>query len=123
MQSGPLSAILPSVIHGEGLVRMARSPVTQADCSLGGVTIFADLPGKALERVQQCCSWRRYQPGESIVGYLDSSDDVFFVISGEVRVTCSANIVPSTGVPARRASRRGRAVSWPPCPAPLSGSS
>ncbi len=66
---------------------MARSPVTQADCSLGGVTIFADLPGKALERVQQCCSWRRYQPGEPIVDYLDSSDDVFFLISGEVRVT------------------------------------
>jgi CRP/FNR family transcriptional regulator, cyclic AMP receptor protein len=71
----------------EGLARMARSPVTQANWSLAGITIFADLSGKALARVQQCCSWRRYQPGESIVGYLDSSDDVFFVISGEVRVT------------------------------------
>src|SRR6476646_1256323 len=65
----------------EGLARMARSPVTQANWSLAGITIFADLSGKALERVQQCCSWRRYQPGESIVGY------VFFIISGEVRVT------------------------------------
>ena len=62
----------------EGLARMARSPVTQANWSLAGITIFADLSGKALERVQQCCSWRRYQPGESIVGYLDSSDECFY---------------------------------------------
>jgi CRP/FNR family transcriptional regulator, cyclic AMP receptor protein len=75
------------VFHGEGLAQMARSPVTQADCSLAGVTIFAGLSGKALEQVQQRCSWRRYEPGESIVGYLDTSDDVFFVNSGEVRVT------------------------------------
>src|SRR6476660_7213332 len=87
MQLATLWAILPSLVHGEGVARMARSPVTQANWSLAGITIFADLPGKALERVQQCCSWRPYQPGESIVGYLDSSDDVFFVISGEVRVT------------------------------------
>jgi CRP/FNR family cyclic AMP-dependent transcriptional regulator len=66
---------------------MARSPVTQADCSLAGITIFVGLPRQALKRVQQRCSWRRYEPGESIVGYLDSSDDVFFIISGEVRVT------------------------------------
>ena len=55
---------------------MAPSPVTQVDCSLAGVAIFARLPKKALERVQQSCSWRRYEPAESIVGYLDSSDEV-----------------------------------------------
>jgi len=66
---------------------MARSPVTHADWSLAGVTIFADLPTKALDRVQQCCSSRSFQSGDLIVGYLDTSDDVFFIISGEVRVT------------------------------------
>jgi CRP/FNR family transcriptional regulator, cyclic AMP receptor protein len=71
----------------KALRKMARSHVRQTDCSLAGVAIFAGLPEKALERVQQHCSWRSYEPGESIVGYLDSSDDVFFVISGEVRVT------------------------------------
>jgi CRP/FNR family transcriptional regulator, cyclic AMP receptor protein len=66
---------------------MALSPVTQADWCLAGVTIFAGLPGKTLERVQQRCSWRRYEPAEVIVDYLDSSDEVFFIISGKVRVT------------------------------------
>ena len=66
---------------------MARSPVTQADWSLAGVTIFAGLSEKALERVQQDCSWHRFPAGESIVSYLDTSDDVFFIISGEARVT------------------------------------
>jgi hypothetical protein len=68
----------PRVVHGEGLAQMARSHVRQTDCSLASVAIFAGLPEKALERVQQHCSWRSYEPGKSIVGYLDSSDDVFF---------------------------------------------
>lgn len=65
---------------------MARSQATQAG-SLAGITILARLSPDALERVEQNCTWRRYQPGESIVGYLDSSDEVFFIIEGEVRVT------------------------------------
>jgi CRP-like cAMP-binding protein len=48
---------------------------------------LSGLSPKALERVQQSCSWRRYRAGESIVSYLDSSDEVFFIIAGEVRVT------------------------------------
>jgi CRP/FNR family transcriptional regulator, cyclic AMP receptor protein len=66
---------------------MARSTVTQAECSLADVTILARLSHEAIKRVQQCCAWRRYAPGESIVDYLDQSDEVFFIISGEVRVT------------------------------------
>jgi CRP/FNR family transcriptional regulator, cyclic AMP receptor protein len=65
---------------------MARSQAIQAG-SLAGITILARLSPDALERVEQNCTWRRYQPGESIVGYLDSSDEVFFIIEGEVRVT------------------------------------
>jgi CRP-like cAMP-binding protein len=40
-----------------------------------------------LARVHQHCSWRRYEPGEPIVDYLDASDEVFFVSTGEVCVT------------------------------------
>jgi hypothetical protein len=32
-------------------------------------------------------SFRRYEPGESIVDYLDQTDEVFFIISGGMRVT------------------------------------
>lgn len=55
--------------------------------SLKGIGIFAGLAAGALERIQRCCSWRRYEPGEPIVDYLDDSDDVFFITAGEARVT------------------------------------
>ena len=55
--------------------------------SLEGIKIFAGLPAKTLERIHRGCTWRRYKPRESIVDYLDASDDVFFITAGEVRVT------------------------------------
>jgi CRP/FNR family transcriptional regulator, cyclic AMP receptor protein len=55
--------------------------------SLKEVAIFAGLSTKALERIRRLCSWRRYEPGESIVDYLDATDDVFFITAGEARVT------------------------------------
>lgn len=35
----------------------------------------------------QRCRWRRYGPNEQIVGYQEENRDVFFVVSGRVRVT------------------------------------
>lgn len=55
--------------------------------SLAKIGILVDLPADALERLQRRCSWKRYQPRESIVGYLESSDSVFFIAEGEARVT------------------------------------
>jgi hypothetical protein len=87
MQLVPLCGILPPSSMVQAGRKMARPQLTQADCSLAGIAIFSGLPEKTLERLQLQCRWRRYQTGEAIVGYLDSSDDVFFIISGEVRVT------------------------------------
>jgi CRP/FNR family cyclic AMP-dependent transcriptional regulator len=55
--------------------------------SLIGITILAGLPQATLERLRRSCVWRRYEPGERILDYLDTSDDVFFVTAGKVRVT------------------------------------
>jgi CRP-like cAMP-binding protein len=66
---------------------MARSHVTEPTHSLAGVEIFARLPREALERIEQRCTWRRYERGEPVVNYLDASDDVFFIALGDVRVT------------------------------------
>jgi CRP/FNR family transcriptional regulator, cyclic AMP receptor protein len=66
---------------------MARSTVTSADLSLAGIAILARLSRETLENVQRRCSFSRYEPGETIVGYLDQTDQVFFIIAGEVRVT------------------------------------
>lgn len=66
---------------------MARSIVTKAQSSLAGVAILARLSPQALESVERRCAFRRYETGKSIVDYLDQTDEVFFIISGEVRVT------------------------------------
>jgi CRP/FNR family cyclic AMP-dependent transcriptional regulator len=71
---------------------MAQSQATQPQSSLKGIAIFAGFPTDALERIQLRCAWRRYVPGEPIVDYLDASDDVFFIVVGEVRVTIYSSV-------------------------------
>jgi CRP/FNR family cyclic AMP-dependent transcriptional regulator len=70
-----------------GQRRMVRSEIAVLPYTLAGIAIFAGLAPKALEAIHRRCAWRRYEAGEPIVDYLDSSDDVFFVASGEVAVT------------------------------------
>jgi CRP-like cAMP-binding protein len=65
---------------------MAQSQVTKPQYALEGVALLKGLPSESLQHIQQSCSWRRYEPGEPIVEYLDRSDDVFFLISAEARV-------------------------------------
>ena len=67
--------------------RMERSEIAVLPHTLSGIAIFAGLTPKALQAIHQRCSWRRYEAGEPIVDYLDSSDDVFFVTAGEASVT------------------------------------
>ena len=67
-----------------GRRRMTRSQIAEPQYTLAGISIFSALPPNALETVHRRCSWRRYEQGEPIVDYLDASDDVFFVTTGEV---------------------------------------
>lgn len=60
---------------------------TEPQYSLAEIVIFAGLPADVLERVKRRCVWKSYAPGEPIVGYLDGSDDVYFISEGEARVT------------------------------------
>jgi CRP-like cAMP-binding protein len=69
---------------------MARAPrkrPQESERSLERVAIFANLAADARKRIEQLCAWRLYKPGESIIDYLDASDDVFFIIEGQARVT------------------------------------
>jgi CRP/FNR family transcriptional regulator, cyclic AMP receptor protein len=63
---------------------MAQDHITEY--SPAKIGIFGGLPPDALERIQRRRSWRRYEPGEPIVDYLDSSDNVFLISEGEARV-------------------------------------
>ena len=70
---------------------MTRSRQTQPDYSLAGIAILASLSKESLEALKRRCVWRRHERGEPIVDYLDASDDVFFIASGEVKVTIYAH--------------------------------
>ena len=65
---------------------MSQSPIARSQQSLAGTPLLAGLPAEALEQIEGRCSWRRYEPGEPIVEYLDRSNDVFFLCEGEARV-------------------------------------
>lgn len=65
---------------------MAESQTVQPQRSLAAIPLLAGLSPARLKDIEQACSWRRYEPGEPIVEYLDRSDDVFFLVDGEARV-------------------------------------
>jgi CRP/FNR family cyclic AMP-dependent transcriptional regulator len=77
---------------------MTRSKLKQPNYSLSRIAILATLSKESLEKLERRCAWRRFERGEAIVDYLDASDDVFFIASGEVKVTIYA--------------RTGKAVSF-----------
>lgn len=66
---------------------MTRSKLKKPDYSLARISILASLSKESLGKLERRCSWRRHERGEPIVDYLDASDDVFFIASGNVRVT------------------------------------
>ena len=59
--------------------------VGQADYSLGDIAFFKDVPARDLEALGKRCQWRRYAAEQQIVGQLDETTDVFFVVDGKVR--------------------------------------
>ena len=58
--------------------------------SLAGIEIFANLPPQDVERISQRCRWRRYHADQQILGHLDRTRDVYFIVEGKVRATAFA---------------------------------
>ena len=50
------------------------------------VPILAELSQAGLEHVGRTCKWLQCNAGEQIVGYHDSSTDIFFLAAGKARV-------------------------------------
>lgn len=65
---------------------MARVVETTADTLLG-IDIFRTLDGKARASIARHCHTYRYAPQSAIVRNQDTSNDVYFVLSGRVRAT------------------------------------
>jgi CRP/FNR family cyclic AMP-dependent transcriptional regulator len=55
--------------------------------SLEGVALFSRVEARLRTDIEERCDWRSYEPGATIVNHLDKTDDVFFIVAGEVRVT------------------------------------
>jgi CRP-like cAMP-binding protein len=53
---------------------------------LSEITLLKSLSQSQIARLSKSCSWRRYAAGQQVVGYKDISRDVYFVLSGTVRV-------------------------------------
>lgn len=66
---------------------MTGSRTKQPQYSLESIAIFRGLSPQALERVKRACRGRQYGPNELIIDHLDTSDDVFFLLTGNARVT------------------------------------
>jgi CRP-like cAMP-binding protein len=61
---------------------MTQSRSTKGE-SLTKVAVLACLSADSLARIQKRCFWRHYEPHETIVDYLDSSDEVYFIGDGQ----------------------------------------
>jgi CRP-like cAMP-binding protein len=51
------------------------------------ISLFEDLSDRSLARVESLCSMRSFAKGEEVVGDHENTTDVFFILSGTVRVT------------------------------------
>ncbi|PNG27509.1 Crp/Fnr family transcriptional regulator [Methylocella silvestris] len=54
--------------------------------SLRRVSFFKDIDDLDFDRFDRLCLWRRFDDGELVVDYEDESSDVYFIVTGEVRV-------------------------------------
>ncbi len=58
----------------------------QGDETLSGIELFSDLTDRDFDVLNTRCRWRRYRADQQIVAHHDQTNDVFFIVSGKVRV-------------------------------------
>ena len=54
--------------------------------SLSKISLFVDVPNEALELLEKRCSWQKFAQQEQIIDQESKTRDVYFVVSGKVRV-------------------------------------
>lgn len=57
----------------------------QDDETLDGIELFENLSVRDLKAVAKRCNWRQYTADQQIVGHLDQTRDIFFIVEGSVR--------------------------------------
>ncbi|MDB5652019.1 MAG: Cyclic nucleotide-binding protein [Hyphomicrobiales bacterium] len=54
--------------------------------TLARIPFFKDVTDVPFDRFDRRCGWKKCDEGETVVDYEDTSSDVYFILSGEVRV-------------------------------------
>ncbi len=54
--------------------------------ALESIEIFRDLDPRDIERLTRRVNWRNYKANQQIIGHQEASTDVYFMVSGTVRV-------------------------------------
>ena len=54
--------------------------------TIARVAFFKDVADLDFERFDRLCHWRRFNDGELVVDFEDESSDVYFIVTGEVRI-------------------------------------
>ena len=54
--------------------------------TLAQIPFFKDAGELDFARFDRCCAWRRYDEGEIVIDYEDESTEVYFIVSGDVRI-------------------------------------
>ena len=54
--------------------------------SLGIIPFFKDATDVELERFDRNCTWRKFEAEHVILDFEDTSSDVYFILSGDVRI-------------------------------------
>lgn len=60
--------------------------MSETSHTLGGIPLLQSLDPAARQSLEQRCRWRRYGRHDEIIGRESDSRDVYFIISGRVRV-------------------------------------
>ena len=53
--------------------------------SLRDIVILRDLEEADLEAIAERCTWRRFKRDQQVLGYMDDTHEVWFVVEGKVR--------------------------------------
>src|SRR3954468_11272764 len=54
--------------------------------ALAGLEIFRNVPRATVEALSEQCQWRWFGAGQTVLKCCEDTQDVFFIVSGEVRV-------------------------------------
>lgn len=64
---------------------------------LRGVSVFADLPAHALERLAHACSRQQLPAGSTVLAEGSASDRFYVIVSGQVQVTQNGRLLRTEG--------------------------